>query len=866
MPSRRTGSPRSSSPRSGAASAPPAPAAAPAAPTPPTPADFEKLGVFYLGRPYDLAARAATPGLLLYDSKDLVTHGVCVGMTGSGKTGLCLSLLEEAALDGVPAIAIDPKGDLANLLLTFPDLRPEDFAPWINEDDARRKGVAPAEFAAQQAELWRKGLAAWGQDGERIRRLRAAADFAIYTPGSTAGRPISILASFAAPPAAVREDAEALRERVLTTATSLLGLAGIDADPLKSREHVLVSTLLDTAWRAGDDLELSALIQQIQSPPMSRVGVLDLESFFPAKARFELAMAINNILAAPGFAAWTAGEPLDVGRLLRTPAGKPRVSIVSIAHLGDAERMFFVSLLLNEVLGWMRSQSGTTSLRALLYMDEIFGFFPPVANPPSKTPLLTLLKQARAFGLGVVVATQNPVDLDYKGLSNAGTWFIGRLQTERDKARVLEGLEGASAGAAQAFDRGAMEATIAGLGNRVFLMHNVHEDAPVVFETRWAMSYLRGPLTRAQIKLLADAERGGDEPATAAPAAPAPAAAPPRARESAPAPAPSAAPASTGAGSGPRPVLPPDIPQQFVPVRGTAPGGAALEYQPMLLGAASVRFADRKTGADASRDPVVLAPIGDGPVAVDWDAAQEIDIPLDDLESAPVEGARFAELPAVAARKKSFDGWARDLAGWLYRTQKLELFRSAADKLVSRPGESEGDFRGRLQESTRAARDAATDKLRQKYAPRIAALQERIRRAQQARERESEQVTQSGLQAAISIGATLVGAFLGRKAITASTVGRATTAMRGAGRVLKEQQDVGRAEENVEALQQQLGELDAQFRAEVDQLSGTADPLAAPLEALSLAPTKQNIAVKLVALAWVPSWRDARGAQTPAWR
>ncbi len=831
------------------------------APAVPAPADFEKLGVFYLGREYELAAKKAGPGLLLYDARDLVTHAVCVGMTGSGKTGLCLSLLEEAALDGVPAIAIDPKGDLANLLLTFPELRPEDFAPWINEEDARRKGVTPAEFAAQQAETWRNGLAAWGQDGDRIRRLRAAADFAVYTPGSPAGRPISILASFAAPPAAVREDAEALRERVLTTATSLLGLAGIDADPLKSREHVLVSTLLEAAWRAGTDLGLEGLIQQIQSPPMSRVGVLDLESFFPAKARFELAMAINNILAAPGFGAWMAGEPLDVGRLLRTPEGKPRIAIVSIAHLGDAERMFFVSLLLNEVLGWMRGQSGTTSLRALLYMDEVFGYFPPVANPPSKTPLLTLLKQARAFGLGVVLATQNPVDLDYKGLSNAGTWFIGRLQTERDKARVLEGLEGASAGAAKGFDRGAMEETIAGLGNRVFLMHDVHEDAPVVFETRWAMSYLRGPLTRAQIRALT----AGEPAPTAAPAAAPPAAVAAETGTRAPAaPLPESTPAGPGASA--RPVLPPDVPQHFVPVRGAAPSGAALEYQPMLLGAASVRFVDKKSGVDASREPVVLAPIGAGAVAVSWDDAQEVEIPLADLETAPADGARFADLAAAAARKKSFDAWAKELAGWLYRTQKLELFRSAADKLTSRPGETEGEFRARLQEATRAARDAGADKLRQKYAPKIAALQERIRRAEQARARESEQVTQSGLQAAISIGATVVGAFLGRKAVTASTVGRATTAVRGAGRVLKERQDVGRAEETLQALQQQLAALDEAFKAEADALAGTRDPITAPLEALALTPTKANVAVKLVALAWVPAWRGATGELTPARR
>ena len=426
-------------------------------------------------------------------------------MTGSGKTGLCIGLLEEALIDGIPAILIDPKGDLANLCLTFPDLRPEDFPPWVNEDDARRKGLDVAAYAAQQAELWRKGLAAWGQDGARIRRLRDAADVVIYTPGSTAGLPVSIVKSFAAPPAAVREDAEIFRERIGTTATSLLGLLGIEADPLQSREHILLARLLETAWREGRDLDLPGLIQQIQTPPVTKVGALDLDAFFPPKDRFALAMRLNNLLAAPGFDAWLEGEPLDVGALLHTAEGKPRVAIFSIAHLSDAERMFFVSLLLNETLGWMRAQSGTTSLRAIVYMDEIFGYFPPVANPPSKLPLLTLLKQARAFGVGVVLATQNPVDLDYKGLANTGTWFIGRLQTERDKARVLDGLEGVAAGSDQRFDRAAMEELLGGLGNRVFLLNNVHEDGPEVFETRWAMSYLRGPLTRTQIKqLMAD--------------------------------------------------------------------------------------------------------------------------------------------------------------------------------------------------------------------------------------------------------------------------------------------------------------------------------------------------------------------------
>ena len=481
------------------------------------PADYEKLGQFYLGREYDLETKSSAGGnLVLYDSKDLVTHAIVVGMTGSGKTGLGIDLIEEAAIDGVPTIAIDPKGDLTNMLLTFPDLRPEDFRPWINEDDAVRKGISPDEYATQQADVWRTGLASWGEDGERIRRLKAAADFAIYTPGSTAGIPVSIVRSFAAPPAALRDDAELFRERVATTATSLLALIGIAADPIKSREHILLSTLFTAAWTAGQDLDLESLVNQVQKPPMGRIGALDLDKFYPAKKREDLALRINGLIAAPGFAGWLQGEPLDVGAFYRSPVGKPRVSIFSIAHLSDAERMFFVALLLNEIYGWVRAQSGTTSLRAILYMDEIFGFFPPVAEPPSKRPMLGLLKQARAFGLGVVLATQNPVDLDYKGLSNTGTWFLGRLQTDRDKQRVLDGLEGAAAAQSASFDRKSMGELLAGLTNRVFLMNNVHEDAPVVLETRWAMSYLRGPLAREQIKTLM---RGRQPQVTTAPAA-----------------------------------------------------------------------------------------------------------------------------------------------------------------------------------------------------------------------------------------------------------------------------------------------------------------------------------------------------------
>lgn len=810
--------------------------------------DFEKLGVFYMGRPYDLATKQAKPGWLLYDSKDLVTHAVCVGMTGSGKTGLCLALLEEAAIDNIPAIIIDPKGDLGNLMLTFPSLKGEDFQPWINEDDARKKGLAPTDYAQAQAELWAKGLASWQQDGARIQRLRDAADVVMYTPGSNAGLPVSILKSFSAPSADVLSDTELLRERISTTVTSILGLLGIEADPIQSREHILLSTILDQTWKKEVDLDLAALIQAIQSPPVSKIGVMDVDSFFPSKDRFALAMKLNNLLAAPGFQAWLEGEALDIQSMMYTPAGKPRLAIFSIAHLNDAERMFFVTLLLSQMVGWMRAQSGTTSLRALLYMDEIFGYFPPVSNPPSKLPLMTLLKQARAFGLGVVLATQNPVDLDYKGLANTGTWFIGRLQTERDKARVLEGLEGASTSAGKKFDRGRMEQTLAGLGNRIFLMNNVHEDEPVVFETRWCLSYLRGPLTRTQIKQLMDPVRGETSNVK---------------RETSGAPRSALSTQSSALAA--RPMLPPDVQQHFVPLRGTKPEGRELVYSPMLLGIAQIRFSDAKSGVDTTQDMTMMTAITDSAVAVDWDKAHAVDLAVGDLEREPSEEAQFLPLPTSVGKAKSYADWAKDFNGWLFRTQKVELFRSPSTKELSKPGESERDFRVRLQQTGREQRDKGAEALRQKYASKMATLQDRIRRAELAKEKQQAESRSSQVQAAISVGASILGAFMGRKTISAANIGRATTAIRSAGRVMKESTSLGAAEENVVVLQQQLADLEAQFKSESEALTAATDPLNEKLETVSLKPTKANIAVKLVTLAWTPHWRDAQGALTAAW-
>jgi hypothetical protein len=775
--------------------------------------DFERLGVFYLGREVAGAEGKPKP-LVLYDSKDLVTHAVCVGMTGSGKTGLCLGLLEEAAIDGIPGLVIDPKGDLANLLLTFPALRGEDFRPWINEDEARIKGLSPDDFAAKQAELWKNGLAASGQDGARIQRLKEAVEFAIYTPGSEAGRPVSVLNSLGAPPKAILDDREAMRDRVSATATSLLGLVGIDADPIQSREHVLLSQILDTAWREGKNLDLALLIGQVQTPGFNKIGVLDLETFYPAKERFPLVLALNNLLASPGFQAWLHGEALDIGAMLYTAQGKPRMPIFSIAHLSDAERMFFVSLLLNQTLGWVRTQSGTTSLRAILYMDEIFGYFPPVANPPSKKPLLTLLKQARAFGVGIVLATQNPVDLDYKGLANCGTWFLGRLQTERDKARVLDGLESASGEAHAQFDRAEIDKMLSGLPGRTFLMNNVHDDHPELFKTRWTLSYLRGPMTLDQIRAL---EQG-----------------------------PRAAAAEARAGSATAPVLPPEIPQCFLPVQSTG----EVTYRPCIVGAAKIQFVDEKKKIDQSVDVVFTTPVTSGPAAVDWTQAEAAEVTLDELEKEPAEGARFGDVPAAAAQVKNYTGWNKSFATWLYQTQRLDIFRSPSLEVLSRPGESERDFRIRLQQSAREERDRVAEELRAKDAARFRSLEERKRKAEIAAEQQKSQRSQAVLQSAFSVGASVLGAFLGRKAVSVSSIGKAATAARQMGKTWKEQQDVGQAEENVEQLAQQLAELQQEFEGEVAAQQARIDPTTEKFETVLVKPKKTNISVTLVALAW----------------
>ena len=799
--------------------------------------DFEKLGAFYLGRAVDEASGDTTEAPVLYDSKDLTTHACIIGMTGSGKTGLGIGMIEEAALDGIPVIAVDPKGDMGNLLLSFPSLAPSKFEPWVNPAEAANRGQSVADFAAGQAALWKKGLGEWGQKPARIKALRDKVDMAIYTPGSNAGLPISVLNRFEAPPAALREDIDLYRERVQATATSVLVLLGIDADPVTSREHILIANILDHCWQNDESLDLPTLIGLIQSPPMTKIGVMDVEQLYPPAERFKLAMALNNLLAAPGFEAWMAGDPLDAGTLFYTESGQPRISVVSIAHLSETERMFFVCMLLNAIIGWMRAQPGTSSLRAILYMDEVFGYLPPISNPPSKQLFLTLLKQARAYGLGLVLSTQNPVDLDYKALSNTGTWMIGRLQTERDKARVMEGLEGVAAGAE--FDRGEMEQTLAGLGKRRFLLHNVHESEPVVFNTRWVMSYLAGPMTRDQIgKLMQKSVRAQAKAAAAAER-------------------PAVAAAKTSVASAiPKP--PNGVAQFFLPA--ASGGDDDLVYVPCVLGAADLVYSSARYKVETDRECLAMVEPGDGAVAVDWDECELLDEPgIDALEKRAAKGAGFQELPAALNKATNFKKWTTAYKRWLRNEQVITLYRSAAQKLTSTPDETEGEFRTRLAQVAAEKRDLAAAKLKKRYEKKFTTLQNRLQRAEQTIERESEQASKKRMDTMVSFGTAILGAVLGRKVVSSSSASKFGTAMKSASGMRKESSDVARAEERAEAVRQDIAALETAFQDEIDALDDVYDAQHDELDEIVIKPKSADIEIHFVGVGWLPYREDAKG-------
>jgi hypothetical protein len=814
---------------------------------------------FFLGKAVDTKSGAPTAEQILLDPTNLTTHAFVTGMTGSGKTGLCIDLLEEAALQGIPAIIIDPKGDLTNLLLHFPELRPADFEPWIDPDVARTDGKSIPDEAIATAVKWQKGLADWGLGTEQLTALKEKVNFAIYTPGSSSGLPVNILSSFEAPAVDWEENAESLRERISSTITALLGLVGMtEIDPLRSREHILLANLIENAWSKKQSLSLTELILQVQNPPMDRLGAFPMDSFFPEKDRFALAMLLNNFLASPSFQVWQSGQTLDIQSLLYLPDGKPRHSIFYIAHLSENERMFFVTLLFAAIETWMRGQRGTSNLRALVYFDEIMGYLPPVANPASKTVILRMLKQARAFGVGLVLATQNPVDVDYKALSNTGTWMIGRLQTDQDKQRLLEGLSSASG----TINVAEYDKMISGLQKRVFLWHSVYRSAPTPFITRWAMNYLAGPLTRMQIPALNALV--GAKLATATPAKPDSS----PSSDTQPVQAQQAKPAE-GTNSGrivhSRPAILGNVSEYFFPISLTANEAASaanqpitvtradLVYHPAVLAQAEVRYTSRQYNIDTSRK--VAAVVEDpGSGLIHW---EDLSLPAVDpkkLSAQPQPGAVYTIVPGWLNDKSKLSDMSKDFLDWIYRSCTLKVKANNLLKVYAGPEITAEAFKQQCLQAVSTAMQAELDKINQTYSTRILTLQNKIEAQEMDVKAAGNSVNQRTLEEVASAGAIALSLLGGRKKSLSSSVSKERMRQTAKDRLEKEKLDLQNLHEQLQQLQSTR---DTALKAVNDKWSAQTDQISE----ISLAPTKSSLFSEVFGVAWMPYYRIQNNGQ-----
>lgn len=798
----------------------------------------------FLGKAYDLEQSSMSEDLIYYDPDDLTTHAVITGMTGSGKTGLGVIMLEEAALQGIPAIIVDPKGDLTNLLLHFPDLLPDDFQPWVDQDAARREGITVEEAAVKAASLWKSGLASYGLGKPQLEALRDAVDYAVYTPGSDAGLAVSILTSLSAPPIPWEGNKEVLREQISSTVTAILGLVGFnDIDPVRAKEHILLSNIFEEAWRDGKKLDMAKLISQVQSPPFEKLGVFSLEQFYPEKERFDLAMLLNNFLAAPAFQTWLEGQPLDIGEILYTPSGKPRHSVFYLAHLNDQERMFFITLLYTAIETWMRSQKGSSGLRAMVYFDEIAGYLPPVANPPSKNIILRMLKQARAFGVGLVLATQNPVDLDYKALSNAGTWMIGKLQTDQDKARLLDGLQGAAPGV----DRKAFDRMISQLDKRVFLLHNVHEDAPVVFHTRWAMNYLPGPITRTQISdlnALVDAKTHKTKKVQASPEPQEQAGA----RET--------------LGQERPPAVPRTVMVHYFPAnRGLSDAlkegsslisGEATDprflYRPALIGQARVAFIARKH--NISYEALVTIRIDElkRKGLVRWENFTAEPVDLDALSQMPLPGAAFENLDNLAVHDAKFvSELEKDFEDWVYRTQNMTLRMNETLGVVAGPEISEDAFRQMCEKAVEEKKDGDIEALKNKYDAKLDALEAKYEREQRSMAQDKQELDHRRMEEIGKGVENVLGLFTGRRrSISTSMTKRRMTS--------KAKLDLKASEQAIKSLEEDMKALEEELAAELSKVSERWDNAMSLVSEELVSPLKKDIFVEIFDLCWLPHY------------
>ncbi len=774
---------------------------------------YEKLGLFYLGRDVDKESGKVSEYLTLLKNKNFTTHAAIIGMTGSGKTGLGISLIEEAAMDNIPAIVIDPKGDMGNLTLVDPTFSPDIYQEWV-KDEAIAKGEEPAIYAARVAGEWQEGLAGWDQDSGRLEVFKKVGK-TIYTPGSSAGIPINIMASLDTPPHEIIDDSDSFGTYLKATVSSLLSLIAFTGDPVNSREAILLSQIIASSWLEGKNIDIASLIAAIITPPFSKIGVLPLESYFPQDERFKLATGFNAVIASPGFASWMNGESLDIQKLLYDEEGKAKIAIFSIAHLSDEERMFFVTLLLNRFIAWMRQQSGTVALKAILYMDEIFGFFPPTKNPPSKEPMLLLLKQARAYGVGVVLSTQNPVDLDYKGLSNIGTWFIGRLQTPQDIDRVIDGLETREG---EGYTKEDIRKLLSGMQKRTFLLKSAHEDGIGLFTTRWCMSYLKGPLRKDEIKAIMSDKK---TPGTEAPAI--------------------AEVIGDGGEYDTVDVLPASTPQCYEPSFMDEP-----RYIPTLGARAKVHFYDARRGIDEYRDISLSLVLHPEDTDVAWQSAGEEADDIARFVSKSPAGAKRSKLPDFILADKGLKKAAKSLAQMLYNEKRIELARSARLNLESKPGESLGDFRVRLQDILNERKEEAIEKLKEQYKKKEAALSDKLETARTRLEKEEADVRNKSTETILSVGMAVFGALMGKKTSTSKV---ATALGKGTG-VIKEKGEVSRAQNRVDDIQKDIDELGYELEEKIDAIDREYVLGENDIESFTIKPRQSDIEIVQVCLVW----------------
>jgi len=770
---------------------------------------YEKLGLFYLGKDLDNSSMEATEALTLLKNKNFTTHAAIIGMTGSGKTGLGVGIIEEAAIDNIPSILIDPKGDMGNLCLVDATFSSKSFEPWV-ADEARAKETDVLEYATKTAAMWKEGIKSWGQDEVRVAKLQAIKK-TIYTPGSSAGVAINVMSSLETPPIEVMEDSDTFTSYLKSTTVSLLSLVGIVADPLESKEYILLAQIITKAWIAKEDLSIEMLIGKIIKPNFNKIGVLPLDDFYPQSARFKLATKFNALLASPSFALWMQGDNLDIQKLLYDEKGKAKIAIFSIAHLNDDERMFFVTLLLNKYIAWMRRQSGTSALKTLLYMDEIYGFFPPTKNPPSKEPMMLLLKQARAFGVGVVLSTQNPVDLDYKGLSNIGTWFIGRLQTTQDIERVIDGLDGK---VNSSYHKSEIKNLLANLKKRTFFLKSAHLEDVRLFTTRWVMSYLKGPLKRDEIASLMQAQKEVQAIAVQ-----------------------SVDTMLQKAQTLERiqhidesihQYFEPDFSEQYV-------------YRATLGAVAKVHFYNQRKAIDECKEIILSLPLDREQKTVDWEDAIESEELFESYPHTAPSKAKFQPLPKVVLEDKGLKRAIRMLKDTLYREQHLELLRCNSPKLESNVGESESDFRVRIQDILDDKKEKEIEKLQSRYAKKEKTLLDRLSRAKERVEKEESDSTSSMFEAGIAV----LGALFGKTSPT--KIGRA---FKKGSNILKERGDMSRAQERMLKVQEDIEALGYELEDKVDEINEKYNIDNCDIVTFSIKPRKIDITVDICAVVW----------------